>query len=92
MTDSAVDDKVNTVTIKVPSFFKHVPETWFMHLKAQFNLKQLKISSTYFYWCISALPSEVSTQLMHMIQDPGEDPYQEIKDILIQLYSLSNYQ
>ena len=29
---------------------------------------------------------------MHMIRDPGEDPYQEIKDHLIQLYSLSNYQ
>ena len=29
---------------------------------------------------------------MRMIQDPGEDPYQEIKDHLIQLYSHSNYQ
>ena len=27
-----------------------------------------------------------------MIRDPGEDPYQEIKDCLIHLYSLSNYQ
>ena len=27
-----------------------------------------------------------------MIRDPGEEPYQEIKDCLIQLYSLSYYQ
>ena len=71
---------------------KFAPETWFGHLEAQFSLKQLKTSSTKFYWCISDLPSEVSAHLMHMIPDPGEDPYQEIKDHLIQLYSLSNYQ
>ena len=29
---------------------------------------------------------------MHMIQNPGDDPYQEIKDCLIHLYNLSNYQ
>ena len=92
MADGTVDDKVNTFTIKVPPFFKHAPETWFMHLEAQFDIKQLKTSSTKFYWCISASPSEVSAQLMHMIRDPGEDPYQEIKDCLIHLYSLSNYQ
>ena len=44
------------------------------------------------YWCISALPCNVSAQLTCLIQDPGEDPYQDIKDPLIHLYSLSNYQ
>ena len=92
MADGIVDDEVNTVTIKVPPFFKHAPETWFMHLEAQFDLKQLKTSSTKFYYCISALPSHVATQLTHMIQDPGDDPYQEIKDRLIHLHSLRNYQ
>ena len=29
---------------------------------------------------------------MHLIQDPGEDPYQAIKDCQISLYSLNNYQ
>ena len=84
--------KVNTVAIKVPQFFKHAPETWFVHLEAQFDLKQLKTSSTKFYHCISALPSEVATQWTHMKRNPGEDHYPEIKDRLIHLYSLSNYQ
>ena len=92
MADSTVEDLVNTVTIKVPLFFKHAPETWFMQLEAQFDIKQLRTSSTKFYLGISALPSEVSAQLTHMIWDPGEDPYHEIKDRLIHLYSLSNYQ
>ena len=92
MANGTVDDKVNTIIIKVPPFFKHAPETWFAHLEAQFNIKQLKTSSTKFYWCISALPSEVTAQLTNMIRDPGEDHYQQIKDHLIQLYSLSNYQ
>ena len=63
-----------------------------MHLEAQFNLKQLKTSSTKFSYCISALHSKVAPQLVHMIRDSGEDPFQEIKDHLIHLYSLSYYQ
>ena len=92
MADGTVHNEINTITIKVPPFFKHAPETLFVHLEAQFNLKQLKVSSTKLYWCISALLSDVTPQLMHMIRDLGEDPYQEIKDCLIHLYSLSNYQ
>ena len=87
-----VNDKNNTVAIKVPPFFKHAPETWFAHLEAQFDIKKLTTSSTKFYYCISALPSDVSAHLTHMIRDPGDDPYQEIKDRLIHLYNLSNYQ
>ena len=78
-----VDNEVNTVTIKVLPFFKHAPETWFAHLEAQFNIKKLTTSSTKFYYCISALPSDVSAHLKHMIRDPGDDPYQEIKDRLM---------
>ena len=92
MSDGTADDKVNTVTIKIPLFFKHATEPWLSNLETQFDSKQLKTSSTKFYWCISALPTKVSAQLTHMIQNPGEDPYQEIKDPLIHLYSLSNYQ
>ena len=80
MANGTVDDKVNTIIIKVPPFFKHAPETWFAHLEAQFNIKQLKTSSTKFYWCISALPTQVSARLTHMTRYSGEDPYQEIKD------------
>ena len=79
MADVTVYDQVNTVSIKVPPFFKHAPETWFVHLEAQSDLKQLKTSSTKFYLCISALPSKVTTQLTHMIRGSGGDPYQEIK-------------
>ena len=45
-----------------------------------------------FYWNISALSFNVSAQLTHLIQNPGEDPYQDINDPLIHLYSLCNYQ
>ena len=75
-----VDDKVNTVTIKVPLFFKYAPETWFAHLENQFNIKKITISSTKFYWCIYALPFDIFVQLTHMIRDPGENTYREIKE------------
>ena len=89
---NGLNDEVNTVTINVPPFFQHAPETWFAHLEAQSDIKKLTTSFTKFYYCISALPSDVSAHLTHMIRDPGDDPYQEIKDRLIHLYNLSNYQ
>ena len=92
MADDIVEDKVNTVPIKVLPFFKFTPETWFAHLEAQFDIKKIKTSSTKFYWCISALPSDVSALLTHLSREPGEDPYQDIKNCLIHLYRLSNYQ
>ena len=41
MADGTVDDTVNTVTIKVTPFLKHAPETWFAHLEAQLDIKQI---------------------------------------------------
>ena len=66
-----------------------VVDTKFVHLEAQFYLRKINSSSTKFYRAISAPPSKVCNQLTHLIQDPGEDPYQTTKD---QLYSLNDYQ
>ena len=83
MADGIIEEKVNTITIKVPLFFKHAPETWFERLEAKFDIKKITTSSIKFYWCISALPSDVSARLTHMIRDPGDESYQDIKDCLI---------
>ena len=91
MADSS-NDSVQQVSIKVPPFFKHTPDMWFVHLEAQFDIKKITARSTTFYWAISALPTDVSNQLTHLIQDLCEDPYQDIKDCLISLYCLSPYQ
>ena len=73
-----------SVTIKVLPFFKPTPDTWFAHLKAQFDVKNITTSSTKFYWCIAALPSDVSAKLTHVRSETLE----KIKDCLIHLYSL----
>ena len=52
--------------------------TW----KLNSTKKNLKKSSTKFYWCISALPSNISAQLTHLIWDLGEDPHQGLKEHL----------
>ena len=77
-----------SITIKVLPFFKPTPDTWFAHLKAQFDVKNITTSSTKFYWCIAALPSDVSAKLTHVRSETLE----KIKDCLIHLYSLCNYQ
>ena len=88
---SESNDSFHHVTIKVPTFYKHAPDTWFVHLEAQFALRNITASSTKFYWAISALSSDVSNQLMQLIQDPGEDPYKTIKVCLISIFSLTDY-
>ena len=85
MADGIVNDEVNTIAIKVPPF-SNMPQkpgsrTW----KLNSTLRSLQPAFTKFYYCISDLPSNVSAHLTHMIWDPGDDPYQEIKDGLIHL-------
>ena len=80
------------IFFKVPPFFKHTPDTWFVHLEAQFDTRKITASLTKFYWASSDLHTNISNQLTHLIRDLGEDPYQDIKDCLISLYSLSPHQ
>ena len=65
--DSDLNDIGHHVTIKVPSFFKHTPDTWFVHLEAQFDIRRISTSSTKFDWAILALPSDISHQLTNLI-------------------------
>ena len=78
--DSDLNYAIHHVIIKVPLFFKQAPDTWFVYLEAQFDIRKITTNSTKFYWAILALPSNIPNQLTHLIQDPGEDPYQDIKD------------
>ena len=78
---------VHQVAIKLPTSYKHSPNTWIDHLEAQFAAKNKT-----FYWAISSLPSGVSSQLTHLIRSPGGYPYKTIKNHLICLYSPNDYQ
>ena len=46
---SESNDSFHHVTIKVPTFYKHAPDTWFVHLEAQFALRKITTSSTKMY-------------------------------------------
>ena len=52
--DSDCTNTVTYVTIKVSTFYKNAPNTWFVHLKAQLALKKIVARVTKFYWFILA--------------------------------------
>ena len=50
-------------------------------------------SRTKFYHTVAALPQEVASQILDLIQaPPAGDPYEVLRERLLTLYTLNNYQ
>ena len=85
-------DLLNTVAVKVPAFWPDCAEAWFHQTEAQFALKGVSVSTTKFYYCISAFNRETAVQVLDLIRSPPADPYEALKARLLQLYGLDDFQ
>ena len=81
-----------TVSIKLPTFWTNSPEVWFLQAEAQFAINHVTTSLTKFHHCVAALPQDVATRLIDLIRNPTSDPYATLRNRLIQMYTLSNFQ
>ena len=86
--DKAVDSLppsvplANNVVIKLPAFWPDAAEVWFAQADAQFV-----------YHMVAVLLQEVAVQLLDLIcTPPSVEPYKVLKEQLITLYSLNDYQ
>ena len=51
------------------------------------------MSKTKFYHAVAALPQDVAGQVLDLIRSPPkDDPYQVLRDRLVRLYTLNEYQ
>ena len=84
---------VNTVTVKLSSFWASNPKAWFAHSDAQFAVRSVTQSLTKFYYCVSVLTEEVASQILDLIADPpSSDPYGALRKRLCDTYGLNPYQ
>ena len=79
--------------MKVPVFWPESAEAWFVQVEAQFALKGVTSSSTKFYYCISSFSQNTANQVLDLIKSPlSSDPYQALKNWLLKLFALDDYQ
>ena len=59
---------INTVSLKLPTFWPEEVEVWFAQAEAQFAIKRIMDSrTTKFYYAVSVLPQDVAPQLLDLL-------------------------
>ena len=59
---------INTVSLKLPSFWPEEVEVWFAQAEAQFAIKRIMDSrTTKFYYALYVLPQDVAPQLLDLL-------------------------
>ena len=79
--------------MKLPTFWPDAAEVWFAQRDAQFAIQNVTISKTKFYHAVAVLPQEVASQILDLIHaPPAGDPYGVLRERLITLYTVNDYQ
>lgn len=84
-------DSTSVVRVKLPPFWSHEPEKWFLLSEAQFRLKYVTKSSTKFDYVVSSLGSDVISRIPSSVLSPGPsdtDPYQTLKTDLYKIFNI----
>ena len=87
------EDETLPSTIPVANNMADAAEDWIAQADAQFVFMAVTVSKTKFYHTVAVLPQGVAVQILNLIQDPpARTPYKVLKDRLITLHSLNDYQ
>ena len=80
---------VDSVTVKLPGFWKDNPRGWFHQAELAFEIRNLPISvpRTKYGHVVTALDSQASMEVQAVLDDPPTDaPYAAIKAALLTAY------
>ena len=81
------------VHMKLPTFWPDAAEVWFAQADAQFAIRNVSSSKTKFYHAVAVLPQDVASQILDLIRaPPTSEPYEVLRERLIKLYTLNDYQ
>lgn len=91
MADEQPEDnrQVHVVSVKLPLFWKDDPAAWFSYVESTFNLRNITVQRTKFDHLVTSLPFEVVREVKDVIDNPGEEPYNKLKNTLISRTSIS---
>jgi len=76
-------------TVRLPPFWEEDPTLWFVQVEAVFAANRITATGHKFNLVISQLPYKNLAQVADLAKEPGSNPYQSIKERLIQCYSQS---
>ena len=62
--------EVNAVTVKLPDFYEHDPEMWFVRAEGQFRTKNIKDDLTKFDHIVQSLSEKVASRVRRLILNP----------------------
>lgn len=81
---------VDSVAIKLPTFWTSNPAVWFAQAEAQFALRGISQDDTKYYHVVAALDSATATRAMSILTaPPNMQKYDSIKMFLTSAYSLT---
>lgn len=87
-TNTVAAPLLSTVTVKLPTFWALNPATWFHQAEAQFSLRNITTSETYFH-VVSVLDGETSVQVAPFLLNTCIPiSYVELKELLLDTYRL----
>lgn len=81
---------VDTVTVKLPSFWVSNAAAWFAQAEALFHLRGISQDDTKYYHVVATLDADTATRAACVLQNPpATDKYRAIKQLLLSTYELS---
>ena len=78
------------INLKLPSFWEDDIELWLAAVDHQFLLSNISTEQKRFSAILSALDYQVIRKVQNIIRNPGNQPYQTLKQALIKLYKISD--
>ena len=74
------EQPVATVAVKVPPFWPHDLELWFINLEGQFAFANITKQITKFHYVVGNLPPEYARNVRSLLKDPKEaTAYDDLK-------------
>lgn len=95
MSQQATNSAIGAVAAKLPDFYAHNPEGWFINADAQFALAKITDEKTKFYHAVKALDPKTSEEIQHFLNeqcqnnDENAAPYTKLRAQLLKVYGRS---
>ncbi|XP_055913454.1 uncharacterized protein LOC129947039 [Eupeodes corollae] len=84
------ESNINSIRVRLPSFWAANPKTWFIQAEAQFNVFKITSQETKYCLTIAALPIETCESVIDVLSEPpAREKYNVLKGILIERHSIS---
>lgn len=81
---------VQTVALKLPTFWTSCPAAWFAQTEAQFALRQITTDETKYFHVVAALDSDTAARSLPIISAPPKvNKYHELKNFLMSTFGLT---